>query len=275
MRLFSRFGFRLGCLALCLAAVLAIANPYAAGAELQPDTATESYASLVHSRASNQSAVIGQIEDGTELTVLAKTAKHYKIDCYEMNGYIDASQVNVVNGRYFVRCDVQSSQTAAVSQQPIADALLLRTSLLKLATEQLGTRYAYGRSAPGGFDCSGFTTYVFKSHGITLNRCADDQMQDGLIVSKEGLQVGDLVFFRSSYSPYLATHVGIYAGDGKMIHADSKGVCYDDLYSGYYADTYVGARRIVCASTAEPQLQSAAEVGNAAARMGSGLRKIR
>jgi len=147
--------------------------------------------------------------------------------------------------KYYVNCKAESAETATMPCVTLSKALLLRSAILELTRRQLGTRYVYGGMAPGGFDCSGLTTYIYRENGYGLHRCADEQMQDGLIVCKEGLQVGDLVFFREGGVPWLASHVGIYAGDGKLLHAKRGGICYSDLDSDWYARYYVGARRIV------------------------------
>lgn len=105
----------------------------------------------------------------------------------------------------------------------------------------LGCSYVYGGTSPSGFDCSGFTYYVYKHFGVTLNRTAAGQYSNGTAVSKENLQVGDLVMFGSPI-----WHVGIYIGNGKIIHAanPSRGVTTDTIQSGYYSTNYAGARRI-------------------------------
>jgi len=112
------------------------------------------------------------------------------------------------------------------------------------AAEYLGTPYRYGGSSPGGFDCSGFTNYIYSQFNISLNRTAAGQYGNGIAVSN--LIPGDLVFF-SCYSSSI-NHVGIYVGNGQFIHSStpaSGGVIYSSLYSGYYANEYVGARRII------------------------------
>ncbi|MEQ8199846.1 MAG: LysM peptidoglycan-binding domain-containing protein [Syntrophomonadaceae bacterium] len=113
------------------------------------------------------------------------------------------------------------------------------------AAQYLGTPYRYGGSAPGGFDCSGFTSYVFKQFGISLSRTAAGQYGQGIAVSKANLIAGDLVFF-NTYGG--VSHVGIYAGGGRFIHSSSPnsgGVIYSAMSESYYASRYVGARRIL------------------------------
>lgn len=108
----------------------------------------------------------------------------------------------------------------------------------------VGVPYVFGGTTPSGFDCSGFTRYVFASAGISLPRTADVQFEVGVPVSYDNLQPGDLVFF-STYT-YGASHVGIYLGDGKFINASSsRGVVVDSLSMSYWANTYIGARRVL------------------------------
>ncbi len=117
-------------------------------------------------------------------------------------------------------------------------------ALLDEAFSHLGTRYRYGASRSGAFDCSGFTTYVFKKSGVSLPRTSAQQSTVGQKVDKDELAKGDLVFFKTRGSRI--SHVGIYIGGGKFIHASSGGgqVKTDTLNSGYYQKRYAGARRV-------------------------------
>ena len=114
------------------------------------------------------------------------------------------------------------------------------------AAQYLGTRYAYGGTTPSGFDCSGFTQYVFRQLNISINRTAAAQYSNGVAVAKANLVPGDLVFFNTSGGGI--SHVGIYTGNGQIIHSSSSktgGVIYSALNSSYYASRYVGARRVI------------------------------
>ena len=117
-------------------------------------------------------------------------------------------------------------------------------TVIETAKQYLGYKYVYGGSSPStGFDCSGFTSYVFKLHGVSLSRTAAGQYSNGTGVEKANLQPGDLLMFGKSG----INHVGIYLGGGMMIHAanPSRGVTTDTINSGYYFNNYVGARRVI------------------------------
>ena len=118
--------------------------------------------------------------------------------------------------------------------------------IVEMARQYLGTRYRSGGSSPNGFDCSGFTLYLYAKLGYSLPHSATAQYKNcGYAVSKSELQPGDLVFF--SDSSHAIGHVGIYIGDGQIIHARySVGkVTIDSLSTSYYNNRYVGAKRIV------------------------------
>jgi peptidoglycan endopeptidase LytE len=102
--------------------------------------------------------------------------------------------------------------------------------------------YVWGGMSPAGFDCSGFTKYVFNHFGMALPRTASGQTAQGSYVKESNLQSGDLVFFDTDGSGI--SHVGIYIGNGQFISAASVNVCVSSLSTGYWASTYVTARHI-------------------------------
>jgi cell wall-associated NlpC family hydrolase len=118
------------------------------------------------------------------------------------------------------------------------------SSVTAYANKYLGRKYIWGASGPNAFDCSGFTMYVFKQFGISLPHQSGSQYKYGKAVSKGSLASGDLVFFNTYGS---ISHVGIYIGGGKFIHASNSrtGVTISSLSEGYYASRYVGAKRIL------------------------------
>lgn len=131
--------------------------------------------------------------------------------------------------------------TTATTTAPAASGK--GSSVVAAANQYIGCRYVYGGTTPSGFDCSGFTSYIYKKFGVSLNRTAAGQYSNGVAVSRSQLQPGDLVMFGKSG----INHVGIYAGGGRIVHAanSSRGVTTDSINSGYYNKNYVGARRIL------------------------------
>ena len=97
-----------------------------------------------------------------------------------------------------------------------------------------------------GFDCTGFTYYVYNSCGYSLSRLCSSQASAGTEISRENLQEGDLILFNNGSNGSIG-HVGIYIGEGFFIHAANtrRGVTTDTINSGYYNTYYYSARRIV------------------------------
>ena len=116
--------------------------------------------------------------------------------------------------------------------------------LISSSFQYVGVPYWFGGTTPRGFDCSGFTRYVFSQVGINLPRMADGQFSVGRPVSTEKLRPGDLVFFET-YEPG-PSHVGIYIGNSQFISAtSSRGVVVADLFGYYWGERYIGARRVM------------------------------
>jgi cell wall-associated NlpC family hydrolase len=116
--------------------------------------------------------------------------------------------------------------------------------VVSIASEYLGTPYLYGGDSPKkGFDCSGLVYFSFDQMGVKVPRTAADQRKAAEKVSPDDLEPGDLLFFRSSKGR--VDHVGIYAGDGRFIHAPNAGsvVSYAYLDAPYYRSHFVGAGR--------------------------------
>ncbi len=121
--------------------------------------------------------------------------------------------------------------------------------IVDYAKKYLGYKYVYGGASPStGFDCSGFTYYVYKHFGYTLSRSSIAQANDGKKVEKKDLQPGDLVIYKNTSLTRIG-HVGIYIGNNKMIHASEPGVGVIitdiDSSSHNYIKRYVTARRIL------------------------------
>jgi cell wall-associated NlpC family hydrolase len=115
------------------------------------------------------------------------------------------------------------------------------SGVVGVALSKLNTPYVWGGSAPGGFDCSGLVMWAYAQVGVALPHSTYAQWGYGVSVSKDQLQPGDLVFFDG------LGHVGIYIGGGQFVHAPHTGdvVRISSLDESWYAQTYVGARRIL------------------------------
>jgi cell wall-associated NlpC family hydrolase len=138
------------------------------------------------------------------------------------------------------------------------------SKLDQTVSKLIGTDYDYGGTTTSGFDCSGFTGYVFKKLGISLPRSSRDMFDwdEGKKVAKDDLRAGDLVFFNTNGSG--VSHVGIYVGHNKFAHAASKGVTIDSMDESYYAKRYLGARRVMDTDTykkfaTEPEVKEATD----------------
>ncbi|QJD84856.1 C40 family peptidase [Cohnella herbarum] len=131
-----------------------------------------------------------------------------------------------------------SPKASAATQQSL--------DLVAYGKEHLGTPYQYGAEAgvTYAFDCSSYVQYVFDQFGIELPRTSISQAYTGEKVDKAYLSVGDLVFFRTGGNGI--SHVAIYAGDGKILHASSsQGVTVSNMNSSYWTKNYVTARRVL------------------------------
>jgi len=115
-------------------------------------------------------------------------------------------------------------------------------SAVSAARGQIGAPYAYGGSAPGGFDCSGLVVYAFKQAGVSLPRTSFAQFGAGSAVDRANIQAGDLVFFNANGPG--ASHVGIATSNSTVISATTHGVREHAISDSYWGSHYVGARRV-------------------------------
>lgn len=119
------------------------------------------------------------------------------------------------------------------------------SAAVRKAEQFLGDRYVWGGHGPGGFDCTGFTWYVYKQAGVALPvHDLAGQLAAGRPVARDQIGPGDLVFFQNTYKPGLS-HVGIALGDGRFIHAASEeyGVTISRLDESYWSQRYYAASR--------------------------------
>ena len=137
----------------------------------------------------------------------------------------------------------QLSSETMIYSKPSAANLAKYEKLLNLSKTFMGVPYVFGGNTPAGFDCSGFISYVYNQVGIKNQRrtSLDYFLKDTTIV-KEPVP-GDLVFFKNTYIPTIS-HMGIYIGNGEMIHAGSKGIEVTKLSYKYWSDRFVAFKRL-------------------------------
>ncbi len=198
---------------------------------------------------------IGQSNTGELAYVIGLNQGWYKVIWNDAICYIRSDFLDLTEAPYENRANPKSPvffrggwsngtpvSVAAFKQSPNYQGKL---TVVDTAMQYIGVPYLWGGSTPAGFDCSGFTQYVFKQHGIQINRTTQTQYQNGVYVEKDALQPGDLVFFQNTYRPGIS-HVGIYIGNGRFIHASSsQGVTVTSMDNSYWATRYYGARRIL------------------------------
>lgn len=155
------------------------------------------------------------------------------------DGIVEAKTYKALTGKAI---PAKTTVVADNNKQPVDKNA---ASILNTALSYKGVKYRFGGATPAGFDCSGFVMYVFNKHGIKLPRTADIQFTVGKpIKAKTDLKPGDLVFFETYEKG--ASHVGIYHGNDKFVHASSsRGVTLSGLSEEYYAKRYLGARRVL------------------------------
>lgn len=219
--------------------------------------------SVIHYGPYNGSAAIGCMQDGTRLTVLGESGAFYKVDCFDMKGYIAKSQVRRNgDGQYYVNCQGDSSETRTMRSYSSEEVLRLRSSLCAISLKYQGRPYVHGGTGPWGFDCCGLTQFIYAQEGIALHRNQNDQMYDGVIVAKEDLQPGDLIFFQGTAGyGSISSHVGMYIGNGKLIHAGSHGVMVVNLSDSYFTYHYLCSRRVVLSDLSQSTDQTPLGLG--------------
>ncbi len=206
--------------------------------------------------ASTNSQIVKQLSKNTQVTVLSTENGWCYVEVNGQKGYISESLLSstkeetsrsATTTRSSTEQDKNNTKTSSTAEQQATNKNANSTtssntgsSVVAYARQFLGCKYVYGGTTTKGFDCSGFTQYIYKHFGVTLSRTAAGQYGNGKAVTN--LQPGDLVMFGKSG----INHVGIYIGGNTFIHAanPSQGVTISNLSTGYYKTNYVGARRI-------------------------------
>lgn len=184
------------------------------------------------------SSVVGKAANGAAIVIIGKQNGFVIVNHNGQNAYMAEEYIT-----YITRAEYDAYYAAPVQTQTASSTT--GSQIVNTAMQYIGVPYVYGGTTPSGFDCSGFTSYVYAKFGYALNRTAAGQASNGSVVaSKADLQPGDLLLFQSSDCAGIG-HVGIYIGNGNMVHAPKPGssVKVTSINSSYYTSRYVGARR--------------------------------
>ena len=194
--------------------------------------------------------LVGGREEGLDLGATTPVGTLTRGDAVNITGKCSNGWVRIqydghvayVSGKYLTEQQPSSGSTPVT---PSTGGSGAAAEIAEFVMSFVGYSYVYGGSKPStGFDCSGLMYYCLTQYGYSMNRVANDQMSQGTAVSRDQLIVGDLVFFGSGGE---ITHVGIYIGGGRFIHAANprKGVIISSLSESYYNARYFGANRII------------------------------
>ena len=190
---------------------------------------------------STENNVVSKLSKGSVAKIIGINNGWLKVQYNGNTGYISPEYVSITaySGGSGSSNGSSSGSTAAASGT--------RQDIVDYAATLLGCKYVYGGTSPKGFDCSGFTQYVFSQYGVSLSHSSSAQYSNSVQISRSELQVGDLVFFSQTKGSSKVGHVGIYVGDNDFIHsaAPGKGVQYDSMDSSYYSSHYVGSGRVL------------------------------
>ena len=210
---------------------------------------------------STDSELVMTVERNTEIDVIGETGDWYKVETSQGEAYISKElltdkKVTVTNRGNVDR--TKEEKEAEATKTSTSNSSNLGKDIVSYAKKFLGVPYVYGGASPSGFDCSGFTMYVYNHFGISMRHGAQAQAKLGEKVSANksskssllnNLKVGDLVFFLDYETMDEIGHCGIYIGSGNFIHASSgSGYCVkiNSLLPGeYYNTRYCAARRIL------------------------------
>ena len=206
----------------------------------------------IRERPNLDSTVLGTYVQDTEMNIVGLNNGWYKVRHDGKVGYVRSDFMKLTSLSAASSSSGNSSSSGSSSTRVIPSApapnpnLELGQQIAELAVHYVGTRYVRGGASPSGFDCSGLVSYVYAQFGVSLTRNSAGQYRDnGTHINRSELSPGDLVF--TSSNGRTVTHVALYIGDNKIVHASSSngGVLISDLSHNYYTRTWFGAKRIV------------------------------
>jgi cell wall-associated NlpC family hydrolase len=198
----------------------------------------------VRSGASTSNSVISKLYNGDIVEIISLQDGWYKIK-------LSNGSIGFVSKDYVKLKEVSSNESTTTTKTETttitSSSSSVQNAVVKLALEQVGKPYVWGAEGPRSFDCSGLTYYIFKNAAnITLPRMSKDQSTVGTTVSKSDLQPGDLIF-SSTDGTGGVSHVGVYIGDGYMVHSTQSGkdVQKANINSSYWNKTFLFAKRVL------------------------------
>lgn len=208
----------------------------------------------LRSKPDTSSEIISKLKQNNKVTLVERSSNWYKVKTssgdigWAASEFVTIRKPSISRGDEINRDeDTDDSVVNSSEGDSVVDSSVIQ-QLISNSKRFIGSDYVYGGDTPkDGFDCSGFTKYIFAKEGINLERTAADQASQGTKVLKSSLKPGDLLFFDTNGGHNHINHVGIYIGSGRFIHASSPrtGVVITNLSDEYYQRAYMRARRIV------------------------------
>lgn len=211
-------------------------------------------------KADKTSKIIKNLSKNQEVEVLEKADGWYKIKVSNVTGYVAEKYISDTKSEITSRSSDEDRENINSAVEKKQDEEIVASDvttsdkgsqIVELAKEYLKTKYVPGGNSPEtGFDCSGFTCYIYGKFNISLPRVSTQQINKGVEVKKTELQPGDLLIFNNSSNSGIG-HVGIYIGNNQFIHASNPspypagGVKITSLSDSYYSERFVSARRVI------------------------------
>ena len=230
----------------------------------------------VRSKASTSSKRVAFLDYGDIVTIVSEENGFYKIEKNDIKGYVSKDLVSVDQDKVSSRSLAEERKEEVLRKEALRNEEKITENVGSINQEKednientekvvdensnkgaevasyarqfLGIKYVLGGKTPeSGFDCAGFTKYVYKNFGVTLGSIASAQNSIGADVAREDLKVGDLILFQNEEKTKIG-HTGVYLGNGEFFHAANpqRGVVIDNLNTmSYYNTRFVNAKRIV------------------------------
>ena len=220
----------------------------------------------VRKDADKSSEVVDSLVKGDKVIIIGEKDNWYHVEVNGKKGYIATEYISDKKPETTSRSSTESrkelkeennstknentkkeTNKKSTKKSTSSSSKTTGSKIAQYAKKFIGCKYVSGGNSPSsGFDCSGFTCYVYKHFGISLNRTSSGQMSNGKSVSRKNIQVGDLLIFNNSANNRIG-HVGIYIGGNRFVHAanSTKGVITTSLSDSYYSKRLVGIKRLI------------------------------